>query len=166
MEYKSSPELIDLINQLKTKLTGNLIYLSLLFIVGSLLVYSIGKTLDLLFYVSELIMLVCLTLLLYSRVISKGNIINNTALNIVLLDNEIVIITAPFDFLFLANKKAKEIRLQIDSANVRKTSYPIKEIYDLNNESFKIINKEKELYIIVDFFDSELKEKLNVLKIS
>ena len=78
----------------------NFFFIVFVFVTFSVLIYSIGK-LDLSFYVNELILLIAFSMIEYFQIVPKGNIINNTAVNVVILDNEIVITTAPFKVLFL-----------------------------------------------------------------
>jgi len=164
MEFIASLEFTDLINQLKKKLSFNFFFTLFLFIIGSALEYSLGKTFDFSFYVTELMLFCIFTCMLYFQIIPKGKVINNTAVTVTMLKDELIVTTAPIKVLFWMNKKSKQVRLHMNEVVIRNTNYSVKQIYDLDSGVFKIVAKDTELFVIVGFFDPELNRKLSELR--
>jgi hypothetical protein len=96
----------------------------------------------------------------YFQIIPKGNIINSTVVNVKILGDEITLITPPVKILFWINRAPKTLKSQMDKVIIMRANYSIKQIYDLENNVFKIIGKGKEFFIIADFFDPMLNQKL------
>jgi len=58
------------------------------------------------------------------------------------------------------NKPSMELNFKVKDLSISKSSYPFKQIYDLENGVLVLSDNVKESYIIVDFFDNALKDEL------
>jgi hypothetical protein len=110
----------------------------------------------------------------YYTISSKGDIINNTATNVVIENNAITIVTYPFKGLYFINRQAKNIRFNTPGIEIKKVPYPVKQVYSLDENVFKqtfdyrvfkLSAGKNEAYILLDYFDAELEKRINSLKV-
>lgn len=161
MEYKVYIDLIYLINQQQKRLVNNVFFVNFIFLSFSVIMYfKGGKVLDLLYLLCEFIFLGVLGYIQYYQTVPNGEIVNNTAIEVEILNEEIIVKTSPFKVLFWFNKESKDLRFKLSELNVRKSSYPFKPVYDLDNRILTLTDDEKVAYVIIDFFNEELKQKL------
>lgn len=109
----------------------------------------------------------------YYMISSKGDIINNTATNVVIEGNVITIVTYPFKGLCFINRPSKNIRFDTSVVEIRKVPYPVKQVYNLDANAFKqtfdyrvfkLSAGKNGVYILLDYFDAELEKSIDSLK--
>jgi hypothetical protein len=159
MIYEANGNLTGVIDQNKKRLIRNFI-----FAVFVVLAYSVKMNkvapIGLLYVFSELLLILVLAFFQYDQIIKPGRMVNKTAARVTLLQEEIIVETFPFKVLFLINKPSCEMKFKIDELKIKKTSNPIKPYFGLDNKIFLLTDREKEAYIIVDYFEKALDEKL------
>jgi len=165
MEYKADFGLINLIDTEVKRLVRNVLLGLFLFIAGSLIIFIVEKQIvDFLYIFCECVFFIIMAYLQYSQIIPSGLIVNNTVIELTVETDRILTKTSPFKVLFWINKPSKEVVFIRSELKVRQVPYPVKAVFDLGNRVIKLADSEKEVYIIVDYFDNGLKEKLMSLK--
>jgi hypothetical protein len=123
-----------------------------------------GKILNPFYFFGEILFLGIMSYMQYMQIKPNIIVLNNTAIEVNILNEFIILKTAPVNGLFWINKPSKELKFDTKEVIIRRTSYPLKKVYDLDNRAFKLTDKIKEIYIIADFFDKQLYEELTEIK--
>jgi len=162
MKFESSPAFAILVNQAIGSLKGNS-YVILPYILGGcFFLYKLNPHFDVALIIGEILLPPLLLLIVYLRTVPIGKIINNTANEIVFLEDSISIKTVPVKILFWINKPSMELNFKIRHFRISKTPYPAKNIYDLDKKVWMFSMAGNEIYIIPDFFDKELEQKIKL----
>lgn len=148
------------INSLTKKLTYNFLYSLFIFILFVLLLYEKNKSFDVVFFVCVLLLFVSLAFIQYSQIVMKGAIVNKTAMEVQINDDEIIIKTIPFKVLFWIDRPAIELKFKLNQLRINKIPYKLKEIYDLKDYVIEISNRTEHALIILDYFEKALYMKL------
>ena len=111
------------------------------------------------FVFADMLLISVIAFLQYSQISYYSKEIINTSSEVDILDKYIILKTLPFKVFLWVNKPSRELKFRIDEVKIRKVSYPLKQIHDLDG-TLKLIDNEKVAYIIVDYFDKELEEKI------
>ena len=164
MNYIADFGLGSLVDQHKKRMVNNFLFAMSLAVIGSIGMYFVGGE------VINFTSLFCLFIFLgtmgymqYSQIVPNGLIVNNTVTEVTIEEGHLIAKTSPFKVLFWINKPSREVVFNINELKVRQVSYPVKTIFDLGNRVIKLTDKQKEVFVIVDYFDKELKEKLLAL---
>ena len=160
MHYQVSDILINTIGDKKRRLITHFFFMIVAVMAGSVKIYYIDGRIDPLFIFAELLLLGLCTFFEYDQVVKPGKIVSRTALSVIISDEEIIIGTIPFKVLFWINKPSRDLVFKIHELNIKFASNPLKPYFDLDSEIFQLKDKEKEAFIIYDYFDNQLKEKL------
>jgi hypothetical protein len=165
MNYISYIDLNLKIKESVRFLTINTIYLIGLFLIYSFLSYmGHNRIMSGPYLTGEVLCLGGMGFLYYIQTAPFATNINNTALEVMFFDDHIVLKTSPFKMFLWVDKPSVELRFLLNEINIRKTSYPLKRIYNSEDKVYKITDREKEAYILGDFFDDDLVEKLIEIK--
>ena len=164
MNYTADFGLEGLFDQHKKRMVNNFLFVISLVFIGLIGMYFLGGE------VITFTNLLCIFIFLgtmgymqYSQIVPNGLIVNNTVTEVTIEEDRLVAKTSPFKVLFWINKPSREVVFNINELKVRQVSYPVKAIFDLGDRVIKLTDKEKEVYIIVDYFDKELNDKLLAL---
>jgi len=160
MNFESSSELISLIELTKEKLVKNFFVTLFIFFGASFLLYETDKNLDLEFVFFEVIMLVGLFAFDRFQTVTIGRNISKTAVEINFIDDNVVVKTADFKVLFWIDNPSIEFNFKKNQFMLRKSSYRVKAIYDIENRAMKLSKGKIEVYIISDYFEKELELRL------
>jgi|GEM_PF-4255107 len=165
MNYTADFGLELLINQYKKRLVNNVLFGILIVLFSLVIMYFIGgEVIDFKNLLCVFIFMFTIGYMQYSQIVPNGLIVNNTVTEITIEAGRILAKTSPFKVLFWVNKSQKEVVFNIDELKVRQVSYPVKPIYDLGDRAIKLTDNQKEVFIITDYFDKELKNKLMTLQ--
>lgn len=161
MKYTSDFGLSSLINQHRKRMLNNVLF-GLFVVLFSLIImyYLGGERIDFKNLLGVSIFLVTIGFMQYSQVVPNGLIVNNTVLQVILEPDRILVETSPFKVFFWINKPSKQVIFSRSELKVKMVAYPVKSIFDLGNRVIRLTDNEKEVFIIVDYFDGVLKEKL------
>eukprot|EP01012_Entosiphon_sulcatum_P055863 TRINITY_DN7846_c0_g1_i1.p2 TRINITY_DN7846_c0_g1~~TRINITY_DN7846_c0_g1_i1.p2 ORF type:complete len:175 (-),score=15.75 TRINITY_DN7846_c0_g1_i1:883-1407(-) len=162
MTYESNFVLSSLILDEEKRLKRGLLFGLILFLISAIYGFIVaGKVFDLVFVFCEIIILIILLCLQYAQIVPNGNFINITANYITFGEQEIVVETFPFYVPFWINRDSRKLSFSTDDFKINKTSYPVTKIFDLKNRAIKLSDNEKYVFIIVDYFEKEVTDKLN-----
>lgn len=165
MRYIADFGLRNLVYQHEKRMVNNTLFSMSFVVIGVIGMYFLGgEIINFTNFLCIFIFLGTMGYMQYSQIVPNGLIVNNTAIELSVEEDRILVTTSPFKVLFWISKSSKEVIFNLGELKVRQGSYPVKPIFDLDNRVFRITDKEKEVYIIADYFDEELKEKLIDLK--
>lgn len=158
MTYISSIELTLWIKKSIKLAFYEIIFGILIFLFFSIMMYLKANSFLLLF-IGVLGLAVFLTIYTYGSIINKPEIINQTISKIKLEDKSISIETFSCNVL-LQNRKSKLINVDLSDIKFSEHKYPILDKNTIKNKVLVFLIKDKEYYLILDFFEKDLKNKL------
>ena len=165
MNYIADFGLGSLINQHKKRMVNNFLFSMSIVVVSLIAMYFLGgEVINFVNFLCISIFLGTMGYMQYSQIVPNGLIVNNTVIELTIETDRIITKTSPFKVLFWINKPSKEIVFMMSELKTRQVPYPVKAIFDLGDRVVRLADDQKEVYIIVDYFDNELKEKLIDLK--
>jgi hypothetical protein len=98
----------------------------------------------------------------YLQVNDKSLIINNTAFEVSLRENEIVIETYSFELFSWPDRPWKTLRFELNGLYIRQLKYPLNPFINIDSRAFRLSDGDRlEAYIVIDSFDQELHNKLD-----
>jgi hypothetical protein len=164
LNFEASNALTNVTAFIKARLIGVTILLWIIFLVWSIRLFDVsGKTINLVYLLAETIF----TLLAISV---SYNLVNRVIPIIVMIGrrvsitNEMVSITTfTFNLRFWNKKPPQTLVFKINELRIRKTDNPLRFIriaVDFDNRVFELCDKTNKAYIVFDYFDAKLKEKL------
>lgn len=161
MNYIADFGLENLVNQHEKKMVNNFLFSMSIVFVSLICMYFLGgKIINFINLLCIFIFLGTMGYMQYSQIVPNGLIVNNTVTELTIEEDHVLVKTSPFKVLFWINKSQKELVFNISELKVRQVSYPVKSIYDLGDRVIKLTDNEKEVFILVDYFDKELKDRL------
>jgi hypothetical protein len=89
-----------------------------------------------------------------------GSVVVKIGKKVSITDEMVSIAPYTFSFYFWRQKPTHNIEFKINELKIRKTDNPLRFTWVLDDRVFELRDKEKEAYIVFDFFDKTLKEKL------
>lgn len=161
MNYTADFGLGSLVDQHKKRMVNNFLFAKSLVVIGLIGMYFLGgKVINFTNIFCVFIFLGTMGYMQYSQIVPNGLIVNDTVTEVTIEEDRLVTKTSPFKVLFWINKPSREVVFNISELRVRQVCYPVKAIFDLGDRVIKLTDEEKEVYVVVDYFDKELKEKL------
>jgi len=163
MKYKAEITLL-------TRPVENKLLYNLLIWLGGFLFYSFvmyasnykqGK--EDIFIMSELLLLLILVIAIYYEISSKFKAITKTAIQVEILEDKILVSTAPFKFLWIKRLSAI-LEFKVDQVTIKNVQYPIKSLFSSNDRVLKLNSSGIHAFILIDFFDRNLEGKLNEIE--
>jgi len=161
LNFAASKALTNVIASVQGRLVAFLLLLFCVFIKQSLKLFKLTNgSVGLGFLLTDSFVMI-LTILVAVYQIKK---IRSVVIKIgsqVSITNEVISIT-PFTFgLFFWTKKPQyNLEFKINELKIRKTDNPLRFTWALDNRVFELRDKQKEAYIVFDYFDETLKDKL------
>ncbi|WP_158797322.1 hypothetical protein [Pedobacter sp. L105] len=166
MKNEVHADLGQIILRLRKRLTSNVFFGILMFLLGSILVFVVqAKSLNFIYILCDSIFLITIGYIQYYQIVPVGLTINDTAIEVEILEEYIIVKTSPFKVFLWIDKASKELRFKKDELKIRKIPYPNKSILDLDMV-IKLTDEENTAYVPFYFFDKELEEKLTPIKVS
>ena len=160
MEYKASSDLTRQIDQFKKKMMIISIFRIAIVFIFAIIFYPHYKSVDIGAIVIILVVFVGVILISYSQIVTSSSILNCTVQEILINEQNIQAKTAGFKIFFI-EKKANYQLFKTDALKIRETDFPLNKLFGTKFSSIKLVDEEKECYILPDFFDKELIEKFN-----
>jgi hypothetical protein len=121
--------------------------------------YHSAVQLTLSFYLISEFFVIAIALLFYrANLIPLKITFNNTAMAVNIKNDEIILKTAPLNLL-IYSEKSNELRFNIHKVKISHGFYPLKNVYNPGG-CFKLIDGNKEAFIIIHYYDAELTEKI------
>jgi len=159
--FEASKALTNVIAFIKGRLLSILGPLWLVFAYWSSRVFIVsGNSINPAYLVAE-------TILIFVAVFVSYNLVTRVSSIVVLIGRQVsitgeMVTVTPFTFnlLFWNKKPPQQMTFKIDELKIRKTDNPLRFTRALDNRVFELRDKTKEAYIVFDYFDKTLKEKL------
>jgi len=115
--------------------------------------------LSLSFYIISEIIVAAIALLFYrANLIPLKAVFNRTAMAVKIRNEEIILKTAPLNPI-IYSEKSNELRFNIRTVKISHCYYPLKKVYNPEG-TFRLIDGDKEAFIIIHYFDVELTKKI------
>ena len=162
MQYQASLNLTNLVNDFKKGLIINFFFSMIIGIGFSFLIYfNVGKNALMPYCIGEVIIFISMGLIQYGQIVPKGNVIAKTANEVTVTESELIVKTMPFSVFFWINKPSKELIFNLTETRLKTIPFPVKQIFDLDDGNvFKFSDSQKEVIVLVVFFDKELEQKI------
>lgn len=161
LNFDAANTLRNIITLIKCQLWGILLPLICVFTLCSFVLFNVaGETLNPVYLLAELILATVAFLVsryLHNRVAS---VVTRIGSRICITDDMVSVIPFTFNIFFVKLNSQDRFEFKINELKIRKTDNPLKFTRSLNNRVFEIHEHEKEVYIVFDYFDETLKEKL------
>ena len=125
-----------------------------------MLYFRNGKAINMVFIVCCPLMILSIWLITYFQNLTAAKAINNTATEVTILEDKLIISTPSIRLLFWIIKPERELQFEVHKFSRHQVSYPFKPIYDLDQKVWRLSVGENEVYIITDYFDIGFKEEL------
>lgn len=161
MIFKASPKLFDLITTIDNKILRNSLTLIPYIIGGPAYIYIRGgETINAAFIIGCFLLIIAVVFITYFQNLTAAKAINNTATEVTIIEDKLIIRTPPIRLLFRYFKPALELQFHAHNFSRIQITYPFKPIYDLDQKVWRLKAGETEVYIITDYFDIAFKEEL------
>jgi hypothetical protein len=161
LKFEASYALTNVIALIKGRLLGIIVPLWGIFLIYSVRLFNVsGKTINLVYLLAEVIFTTIAILVSYNlvnRIIPVVVMIGRR----VSITNEIVSMTTfTFNLRFWNREPPQTLVFKINELRIRKTDNPLRFTRAFDNRVFELRDKTKKAYIVFDYFDAILKEKL------
>ncbi len=164
LNFEASKPLANMIAFIKGQLFSFIVSLWFVFLLESIKLFKVsGKTINPVYLLAELILLAAVVFVSYTLINRVKPVVEITG-RAVSIANEIVSIT-PFTFnlRFWRKKLPQKLVFRINELGIRKTDNPLRFVKvsdSFRNRVFELRDKNKTAYIVFDYYDARLKEKL------
>jgi hypothetical protein len=160
MEYHGEEDLnTQIANHLKVIKRTTLYLIAVLLLYSLFFFVSLGRTLNFHFLLMEILIIGVMVFLLYVQIKPIARVVNSTVTEIS-FEDYITLKTSFFKFGFFFKREPRALKFNLDELKIKKTSYPSPTIYNLGGKVYRISDKENTVYIIAEFFDDNLEEKI------
>jgi len=164
LNFEASKPLANMIAFIKGQLFSFIVSLWFVFLLQSVKLFKVsGKTVNVAYLLAELILVAAVIFVTYTLINRVKPVVEITG-RTVSIANEIVAIT-PFTFNlhFWRNEQPQKLVFKINELRIRKTDNPLRFVKvsdSFRNRVFELRDKNKTAYIVFDYYDAKLKEKL------
>lgn len=162
MEYKTSPDLDRQINRISRKISAVSIFRIAVIFIFTVIFYPHFKSIDVGAIVIILTLLVGINFISYSQIKSSGSVISVIAKDLIIDDKSIQAKTAGFKMFFF-ERKANLLNFKSGTLKIMEVDFPLNKLLNTKFRTLRVFDEEKECFVLTDFFDRELIEKLNIL---
>jgi len=164
LHFEASNALTNMVAFFKGRLLGIMAPLWGVFLIWSLNLFSVcGKTINLPFFLAEMVLTTVTVFVSYSLVNRIRLIVLMIGRQVSVTNEEIAITPFTFNLRFWNKKPPATLVFKINELKIRKTDNPLRFIKiseNFNYRVFELRDKTKTAYVIFDYFDATLKEKL------
>jgi hypothetical protein len=110
------------------------------------------------YIITEIFVIIVAFLSYRANLVPVKTALSITAMAVNVTNEEIILKTAPLNT-FIYNQQSNELRFNIHTVKISPGFYPLKKVYNPGGV-FKLIDKDKQAFIIIHYFDGELNEKI------
>jgi hypothetical protein len=161
INFEASAALINIIARLKGQMVHKIFLLLCVTILYSLKFFrATGSTVNLGFILCEIIFIVLASWVFYYNVKMVQSIIAKIGNRVSIADDTVSIIPFTYHLPFEDKNQPENLEFKINELKIRKTGNPSMFTRALGDKIFLLKDKEKEAYIVFNYFDAALKEKL------
>ncbi|BAU53668.1 hypothetical protein [Mucilaginibacter gotjawali] len=164
LNFEASNALMNVIAFFKGRLLGTMVPLWGIYLIwSSNLFRACGNTINLLYFMAEMILTAVTVFVSYSLVNRIRLIVLTIGRQVSITNEEIAITTFAFNLRFWNKKQPSTLVFKINELKIRKTDNPLRFIRiseNFNYRVFELRDKTITAYVIFDYFDALLKEKL------
>jgi len=161
LNFEASDALKRVMAIINLKLAGAVAPLCFVFISSSIALFNVsGQTSSPAYVVAQFILATVAFSVARYLLNRVGSVVIKTAKRISITGDTVSVAPFTFGVYFWTKKPLDYIEFKINELKIRKTDNPLKFTQALNNRVFDLRDKEKEVFIVFDFFDETLKERL------
>ncbi len=164
LNFEASNALDNMIAFIKGRLLIMIITLWGVFSLYAIKTYNTtGKKINLPYLLTEVLVMVVAVLVSYALINRVKPVVEMVGRQVSITNDLISITTFTFNLRFWGNKQPQTLVFKIEELRIRKTDNPLRFIRisdNFDNRVFELRNKTKTGYIVFDYFDVMLKEKL------
>lgn len=161
LNFKASGALTNVIAFIKGRLFSLLCSVWLVFFGGTVKLFvASGRAINPAFLISEAILTTVAVFVSYNLTSRISSVVVIMGRHISITNEIISLTTFTFHMSFWKKKPLNRIEFKIDELKIRKTDNPLMFTRAFDNRVFELRDKIKEAYIVFDYFDPLLKEKL------
>ena len=164
LNFEASNALTNMMAFFKGRLLSIMAALWGIFLFWSIKLFNAsGKTISVAYFVAEIILTVVAVFVSYNLVNRVIPIVVMISRQVSITNEKISITTFTFNLRFWNKEPSQTLIFKINELRIRKTDNPLRFIRisdNFDNRVFELRDKNKTAYIIFDYFDALLKEKL------
>jgi hypothetical protein len=161
LSFGASNALNKVIWSIKGQLLGILLPLSCIFLSWSIRLFNVsGKSINPVYLVAEAIFAAVAVWVSYNQITRVGRVVVKIGNQLTITDEMVSVKPFTFNIFLVKQKPLCLLAFKINELKIRKTENPLRFTRALDNRVFELRDKEKEAYIVFDYFDPVLKEKL------
>lgn len=161
LNFEASSMLHNIIAKIKGQFVHKILLLLCVFTLYSMKLFHLsGNVVTLGFVLAEIIFLFLASWVFYYNVKMVQSIILTIANQVSITDDKIAITPFTYNLPFSNKTHPDRLEFKINELKIRKTDNPSMFTKALGNRMFLLKDKEKEAYIVSDYFDPALKVKL------
>jgi len=166
LNFMASNALINIIAKIKGQLVHKIFLLLCVTTLYSMKLFQVtGKIIGFSYVVGEIVFILIVLWVLYYNVKMMQSIIVTIASQVTITNDMISITPFTYHLPFETKTQRDHLEFKINELKIRKTGNPSMFTRSLGTKMFLLKDKEKEAYIIDDYFDKALKEKLTEILI-
>lgn len=164
LSFEASKALANMIAFIKGQLLSIMASLWFVFLLESINVFNVcGKTINLVYILAQLILIAAAIFVTYTLINRVKPVVEMTG-RVVSITNQTVSVT-PFTFnlRFWRKQQPQKLAFEISELKIRKTDNPLRFVKvsdSFKNRVFELRDKNQKAYIVFDYYDAMLKEKL------
>jgi len=161
MKYEAATDLISRIYRLENKFEKAFYFRFFGCIIGSFyVIYSDRQAPIAVDVLGAIFLFGTMALIHYKDITAPAKFITKTAIEVEIGDNLIILRTLPYKVFFFVTKPSMQLNFEINNVKVTSVYYPQKNFFDLDSNVIKLDNRAYEGYVILDYFDGEVGEKI------
>jgi uncharacterized membrane protein len=161
LNFDSANALRNIITFIKCRLWGIILPLAYIFTLWSIRLFDVsGQTVNLVFFTAELIFATIAILIFRYHYNRFARAVTKIGCRVSITDEMVSVIPFTFNIFFVKQNSLRHLDFKINELKIRKTDNPLRFTRALDNRVFELRDKKKEAYIVFDYFDETLKEKL------
>lgn len=160
LSFEASDSLTNVIANLQGRVVRLLSGLFCILIYWSFRLFRISGTLNPVYLLTQVFVLAIAIWVGYYQVNRVRSAVVTVGNQVLITDELISITTFTFDLFFWTKRPTKHVEFKIDQLKIRKTNNPLRFTWAMDNRVFELRDKEKEAYIVFDYFDKALEERL------
>jgi len=161
LNFEASNALTNVIADVRLRLWGIILPLTCVFIYRSLGLFNIaGQTITPGFLITDIALAMLAIWVARYQFKRVASAVSQIAARVCITDEIVSVIPFTFNLFFEKQNPTHHFEFKINELKIRKTDNPLRFTWALDNRVFELRDKEKEAYIVFDYFDKTLKEKL------